>query len=178
MHQKRPIHIKIGLQSLNTWVSPVVYALCQKRHIYVKRDLYASKETETHRNRPAKEAYRVATHQCHLRSMCYVKRDIYTSKETYTLKKTYVLQNRLAKEAYRVPTHQCHLRSMCYVKRDMIYVKRDIYTSKETSKEIHLCHLRLCQKRHIYVKRNLYTSKETYTHQKRPAKETYRVATH
>jgi len=34
------------------------------------------------------------------------------------------------------------------------------------------------RKRPEYIKRDLHTSKETHTHQKRPAKEAYRVSTY
>jgi len=72
----------------------------EKRPIYIKRDLYTSKETYVHEKTPI-----------------YIKRDLYTSKETYTLKETYIrtLKEYIKRDLYtskyiRIPSDIGYLR--------------------------------------------------------------------
>ena len=131
MHQTRPIQIKRGLESLNTWISPVVYALCQKRHIYVKWDLYASKDTCIKRHKKTEECSQALTRcwfmwhtHTHLtwHTHTHLVRLLHRGacwKETYTRDP----RRKPKKAVFCIRTY--HLWSMCYVERHM-------YTSKQT----------------------------------------------
>jgi len=174
MHQTRPIQIKRGLESLNTWISPVVYALCQKRHIYVKWDLYASKDTCIKRHKKTEECSQALT-RCWFMWHIYVKWDLYASKDTCIKrhKKTEECSQALTRCWFMWHTHthltwHTHTHLVRLLHRGACWKETYTRDPRRKPKKAVFCirtyHLwSMC-----YVERHMYTSKQTYMHQKKP----------
>ena len=95
---------------------PDVRMTCQRRHVYIKRDIFQSKET------CKRDLRTIQTHLSNLDYASLVKRDLCMSKETCVCQKRPVYVTR----------DLCMSKETCVCQKRPVYVTRDLCMSQET----------------------------------------------
>jgi len=152
--------------------APVPHRGCQKRPMYMKKDLYTWKETYMHEKRPInmKRDDQYMRRDCvvgegHLLRIVGAKRDLHTWKETHQRDRQ--TETYISKENGTCATSWVSKETYLHEKRP-IYMKRDLYTWKETYKHEKWEETVWSVRGTCFAP---WISKETYIHEKRHTKD-------
>jgi len=156
-----------GIHSTAANMSKKSY-VCEKRRVYVKRDLWrrTPKETYEYEQRAAEETRTRNERYCSK----HFKRDICVWKETYgrELQKKHLCANKELQE--RLKRGYTALQQIC--QKRPVYMKRDLW--KRTTPDSYACKQRAAEETYIRIHSIAANmSKETCVYKKRPIKENY-----